>query len=148
MYTQYVLWQQSLVHPLTDVFDWFGEKTYSCLTVDKGVISPNIRYNFVLSIDFGVNVGMVTQILAGSLLNSRSFEVYSMVGDTSVDFSISFKASNVCLMRDCICFISFKCFCKMSLCFIFISSISVFILLIMMSISLCHSSPDLDISFF
>lgn len=65
--------------------DWFGDQTFTSLLIDNGVISPNILYNFVLSIDFGINVGIVTQILAGSLLNIPTFERYSMVGDTSVD---------------------------------------------------------------
>lgn len=96
--------------------------------VDNGVISANILCNFVLSIEFEINAGIVTQILAGSVLNIPTVELYSIVGDTSVDFSISFKASNVCLMRDCISYTSFECFCKMFLCFIFILLISVFIL--------------------
>lgn len=60
--------------------------------------------------------------------------------ETSVDFSIGFNASNVCFMRGCVCLISSKYFCQMSLRFNFILILWVFILFITMSISLCHTT--------
>lgn len=95
---------------------------------------------------FGVNVGKYSRILYTGLLNSLISELYSIVEDTSVDFSIDFNVSNVCFIRNCVCLALSKCSCKMSFVYIFTSLTLVFILLTILSSSLCHISPHLEIS--
>lgn len=119
---------------LTETFLCFSDKTLSAVAVNKGMICPNNLYNSLRSFGFGMNVGRDKRILGGSFFNSLFLELYPIVKDTSLDCLISLRASSVCVIRDCICLTSSKCFFKISTCFIFISLISVFILLITMSI--------------
>lgn len=104
------------------------------------MISRKKFYSFFRSIGFWMSFGRHTFILCGSLLNSPISELYSIIVETSVDFSIGFNASNVRFMRGCVCLISSKYFCQMSLRFNFILILWVFILFITMSISLCHTT--------
>lgn len=100
------------------MFGWFSDKMFS-LAVNNEVISAKIHTTF----HFVLNVGIATQILAGSLLNIRTVELYLKVCDSSVDFSISFKAGNVCLLIDCIYFTSSKFYLYLiNFCFHFVNN--------------------------
>lgn len=67
--------------------------------------------------------------------------MYSIVRYTSFNSLITIRDNKDPLIISWFILISSKCVCNMSLCFILISLISVFILLIILSIALCHSTP-------
>lgn len=60
---------------LGEMFGWFSDRAFSSVAVVNGVICPKKLYSFSWYIGFGMNVGIVTQIIGGSLLNSSILEL-------------------------------------------------------------------------
>lgn len=71
--------------------------------IDNGVISPKTLRSFARSKALGINCGRHTFILGRGWLKSMISELFSIVVDTSVDFSIDVNVTHVRFRRDCVC---------------------------------------------